>query len=179
MLRQALGTNDHPADRVGWSLSHTQGLVCVGVAEADDVAVGVDVEPLAAADRLREMSELFVSERESRWLAEQPQTADQRLVELWTLKEATLKAGGVGIADAGGFAALRALECTYEGMDGPWSSVRVRDAAKHAEARAWVCHVGAFAVSVAAIGGSDATPRLEHVSFQRRPGHVAPPSSDR
>lgn len=78
------------------SLSHTEGLVAVAVADAP---VGVDVEPLARAPEVLETVRLAFAPAELAALSALP-TAEQgrRAVELWTVKEAYLKALGTGIS---------------------------------------------------------------------------------
>ena len=85
------------------SVSHSGDLlVCV---LADSGAVGVDVET-GVPRELATVAERYFTQEEARWLAADPQA---RFRMLWVLKEAYLKALGVGLA--GG---LSALECRIE-----------------------------------------------------------------
>lgn len=86
------------------SVSHSgELLVC---ALADSGAVGVDVETRVPRQSLATIAERFFAPAEARWLAAEP---DARFRMLWVLKEAHLKARGVGLA--GG---LSSLECRVE-----------------------------------------------------------------
>jgi 4'-phosphopantetheinyl transferase len=86
-----------PFDRTGlhFNLAHTEGVVAMAVCR--HACVGVDVEklgraPLAVADR-------YFSAAETAQLRALPVDAQpRRFVQLWTLKEAYLKAIGTGLA---------------------------------------------------------------------------------
>lgn len=78
------------------SLSHTDGLVVCAVASAP---VGVDAEPLARAPEILEtVLRAFAPPEVAALLALAPAERERRAVELWTVKEAYLKALGTGIA---------------------------------------------------------------------------------
>jgi 4'-phosphopantetheinyl transferase len=80
-----------------FSLSHTDGLLaCLA---AFDRQVGVDVEPLRPVPSLMEIAEAQFAACETealRNLASEQQ--NQAFLELWTLKEAYLKARGLGLS---------------------------------------------------------------------------------
>jgi 4'-phosphopantetheinyl transferase len=86
-----------PYDRTGlhFNLAHTEGLVAMAVSR--HALVGVDVEkpgraPLAVVER-------YFSAAEARQLRALPPDAQpRRFVQIWTLKEAYLKAVGTGLA---------------------------------------------------------------------------------
>lgn len=80
-----------------FNLSHTRGMaVCAVVREVD---IGVDVESAARRVRHREVAERFFGEDEVKALeALAPEERAGRFLELWTLKEAYLKARGSGIS---------------------------------------------------------------------------------
>lgn len=82
----------------GWlrfNLSHTEGLVAVALARGRDV--GVDVEPLGAVAFDQELPRGSLSPSELAALARQPRADRERtFLQLWTLKEAYLKAIGRG-----------------------------------------------------------------------------------
>jgi len=82
---------------VSFNISHTHGLVACAVAR--DVDVGVDVEAIdRAADGL-EIAERFFARAELAELEGCAASARaERFTELWTLKEAYLKAVGSGLA---------------------------------------------------------------------------------
>ncbi|MDX2021249.1 MAG: 4'-phosphopantetheinyl transferase superfamily protein [Deltaproteobacteria bacterium] len=80
-----------------FSLSHTKGLVACAVAY--DRQVGVDVEWQARATDGLGIAEQFFSRAEVAWLRAQPAPQQPHsFLQLWTLKEAYLKARGVGLA---------------------------------------------------------------------------------
>ena len=84
------------------SVSHSGDIVVCAIAE---LPVGIDVEVAAPRD-IEAVAERFFTQAENRWLV----GADpQRFRMLWVLKEAYLKASGVGIG--GG---LDSLECRIE-----------------------------------------------------------------
>ncbi|MDR0416477.1 MAG: 4'-phosphopantetheinyl transferase superfamily protein [Propionibacteriaceae bacterium] len=78
----------------GWdaSISHDEDAILVGVSAA---LIGVDVQSLASAARIRRLAAAFTAAEQS-WLHAVP--GDRRAVELWTAKEALLKALGSGFA---------------------------------------------------------------------------------
>ena len=78
------------------NLSHTRGLVACVVGRGVDV--GIDVEPINAARPHRDIAGRFFSDVERRYLDTcTPQEFPCRFVELWTLKEAYIKALGTGL----------------------------------------------------------------------------------
>jgi phosphopantetheinyl transferase len=96
------------------SVSHSGEVVVCAVADA---AVGVDVETVHPRET-RDIAERFFTPAEARWIAEDPET---RFRMLWVLKEAYLKAVGVGIP--GG---LDSLECR---IDPPLIAARAAEGA--------------------------------------------------
>jgi 4'-phosphopantetheinyl transferase len=87
------------APRFTFSLSHTRGLVACAISEG--VECGVDVESFARGGRPLRVARRVLSEREFADLEAQPAEAKLgRLLEYWTLKEAYLKARGVGMSVA-------------------------------------------------------------------------------
>lgn len=79
-----------------FNLSHTNGLLALAVMQKDPV--GVDVEYLSRQADIVKLAERYFSRDETRALHELP--VDQwnnRFFELWTLKEAYLKACGTGL----------------------------------------------------------------------------------
>jgi 4'-phosphopantetheinyl transferase len=85
------------AERLRFNLSHTSGMVaCAVIRELD---IGVDVESAVRRVRHRELAERFFGEDEVRALRTlAPDRQVGRFLELWTLKEAYLKARGRGIS---------------------------------------------------------------------------------
>lgn len=81
---------------LSFNLSHTEGLVVLAVAHA---AVGVDVEWLDRPGRTVELADRYFARAELEALrALPPERQRDRFFELWTLKEAYIKARGLGLA---------------------------------------------------------------------------------
>ena len=100
-------TNDHgkpflesidPQVReLSFSLSHTRG--CVACAIASKAPLGVDVERIDQSQCVQEIADRYFSEKEAGWLRQcSDELRNIRFTELWTLKEAFLKAVGVGLS---------------------------------------------------------------------------------
>ncbi|UXY16201.1 4'-phosphopantetheinyl transferase superfamily protein [Chitiniphilus purpureus] len=80
-----------------FNLSHTQGLIVLGVARHG--ALGVDVEHLHARQVSPGLGERFFSPAEAAALAAVPPAQRQaRFFEYWTFKEAYIKARGMGLS---------------------------------------------------------------------------------
>jgi 4'-phosphopantetheinyl transferase len=79
-----------------FNLSHTRGIVACVIAR--DAAVGVDVERVDSAAAARDVASQYFAPSEVR-LLERCASTDYatRFVELWTLKEAYIKAVGAGL----------------------------------------------------------------------------------
>lgn len=83
------------ATSLAFSLSHTEGLVGVAVANA---AVGFDLENMQTRHSTRELHEAVLTEAERRALHALPDLGQaERFFRLWTLKEAYMKARGLGL----------------------------------------------------------------------------------
>ena len=106
----------HPASplrgesgEVWWSASSSAGLAAVAVS---DRRVGVDLERRRDRPRWERIAHRFYTEGERRAVGR----SAERFLELWTLKEAYLKAIGLGLP--GG---LRSLDCSgLAGSAGGW-----------------------------------------------------------
>jgi 4'-phosphopantetheinyl transferase len=88
-----------PSEGVGlrFNLSHTRGSVVCAVIR--DLDIGVDVESTARLVRHQDLAERFFSGAEIDALrAAAPEKRARRFLEIWTLKEAYLKAVGRGIS---------------------------------------------------------------------------------
>lgn len=85
---------------VWWSASSSAGLAAVAIS---DLRVGLDLEKHGDRPRWEGIANRFYSEDERRAVAGSP----TRFLEFWTLKEAYLKALGLGLP--GG---LRSIDCT-------------------------------------------------------------------
>ena len=80
-----------------FNLSHTEGLVACAVLR--DLDVGVDVEAGARLGDPLRLAERFFAAAETAWLrALPPEERRARFLDLWSLKEAVLKALGIGLA---------------------------------------------------------------------------------
>jgi 4'-phosphopantetheinyl transferase len=82
---------------LSFNLSHTHG--CVACAVAPGVDVGIDVEQTDRRVAAAEVAARFFSSQENADLAQlAPGERTERFFELWTLKEAYLKAIGTGLS---------------------------------------------------------------------------------
>jgi 4'-phosphopantetheinyl transferase len=127
-----------PVDRFAFNITHTDGLVAVGVTR--DRALGIDAEcmrrdaPVAIAER-------YFSAAESRALRRLPAAAQAlRFWELWTLKESYIKARGLGLSiplDRFGFdldgpgAVALSFAPGFDDVAGRWRFVQLRPSADH------------------------------------------------
>jgi 4'-phosphopantetheinyl transferase len=86
-----------PFDRAGlhFNIAHTDGLVTIAVCRHE--RIGVDVERLGRAP-MAVVERYFSAAEAAQLRALPPQVQPRRFVELWTLKEAYLKAVGKGLA---------------------------------------------------------------------------------
>jgi 4'-phosphopantetheinyl transferase len=79
-----------------FSLSHTAG--CVACVVSGHEAVGIDLETVAPRDSLLETAQDFFAPEEIAVLESLPtRDATERFFDYWTLKEAYLKARGIGL----------------------------------------------------------------------------------
>jgi 4'-phosphopantetheinyl transferase len=103
--RLRMGANGKPecADGPPFSVSHSGKLVVCALAPRG--RIGVDVELPRRPRDVRSIAARYFSAEESRWVGAEP----RRFFMLWVLKEAYLKALGVGLS--GG---LDALRCSIE-----------------------------------------------------------------
>jgi 4'-phosphopantetheinyl transferase len=85
------------APRLRFNLSHTDGLIiCAIVSEQD---LGVDVEDVRRRTQFREIAHRFFSAAEVEALLSLPPAQQRmRFFQLWTLKEAYIKAQGIGLS---------------------------------------------------------------------------------
>jgi 4'-phosphopantetheinyl transferase len=140
---------------VRFSLSHTRGCIACLVARQGDV--GVDVEDLDSGHDALELANRYFSPREVQDLQASPASLHSRhFLRLWTLKEAYMKARGLGLS-------LPLDGCSFhvsvDGHIGVSFEPRVND-----DARAWQFqlvhptprHVAAVAVHRAADGAERA-----------------------
>jgi 4'-phosphopantetheinyl transferase len=85
------------AQTLSFSLSRTRG--CVVCAISSNAQLGVDVERIEQSQHASEAADQYFSETESAWLrSSSDEVRSIHFTELWTLKEAYLKAIGVGLS---------------------------------------------------------------------------------
>jgi phosphopantetheinyl transferase len=90
-----IDSNNREHKELSFSLSHTNGFVACAVAR--NLPVGIDVEWIDQSLPSQEIADRYFSDKEARQLRDCSKTQRAvRFVELWTLKEAFLKAVGVG-----------------------------------------------------------------------------------
>jgi 4'-phosphopantetheinyl transferase len=81
---------------LSFNLSHTQGLLALAVSSAPDV--GVDVESAQRNVAMLALAERYFHVAELQWLrSAEPAQLRARFFQLWTLKEAYVKARGLGL----------------------------------------------------------------------------------
>lgn len=87
----------HHLKDLSFSLSHTKGSVACAITSHSPV--GVDIERTDRQVNVTEMAELWFSESERAWLRDvSDELSRLRFTQLWTLKEAYLKATGIGLS---------------------------------------------------------------------------------
>lgn len=90
--------DDSPMQELSFNLSHSGHWLAIGVTV--DNLIGVDLQRRHHQKPLTELAERFFSETEAQNLAELPESRQsEHFFRLWTLKEAYLKARGLGIAN--------------------------------------------------------------------------------
>jgi 4'-phosphopantetheinyl transferase len=97
--RFGVGANGKPflSDAgLSFNLSHTRGLVACGIARA--MPVGIDVERTDRQIQTATLAERFFSAPEAASLGRGSTNAGDRFFDLWTLKEAFIKAIGTGLS---------------------------------------------------------------------------------
>jgi len=95
--KPSIDSNEPRLRALSFNLSYTRG--CVACAVALNGPLGVDVERIYQSQRLQEIADQYFSEQEAVWLRQcSNELRNVRIIELWTLKEAYLKAIGVGLS---------------------------------------------------------------------------------
>ncbi|MDT8427290.1 MAG: 4'-phosphopantetheinyl transferase superfamily protein [Pseudomonadales bacterium] len=90
-------SNPEVAGRLFFSISHTAGLIAMAVSRLEEI--GLDVENRQLPRRTVAVAERFFAAQEVKDLHQLPVAAqDSRFFDLWTLKEAYIKARGLGLA---------------------------------------------------------------------------------
>lgn len=120
------------ATALHFSLSHTSG--CVACAVSTQRAIGVDVE---RADRVIEMRSVgrVLTPFEQAWVTSEPDCARERLLRLWTLKEAFGKSVGLGLQ-----AALSSVGFVQDAAGGESLHLQAVGGASLGSARQWRIH---------------------------------------
>ena len=146
-----------------FNLSHCDGRVACAVSE--NVELGVDVEPLSRHAPL-ELAPRYFAPDEAGWLGSLP-PPDRPLgfFRLWTLKEAYIKATGLGMAQE--------LHDFSFGFD----PLRVRFSPSLGHAEAWRFEqrliAGSHVLALAWAGARDASVKIEEVAWGRWPNGSA------
>jgi len=98
---------------IHFNLSHGEGISIIGIS---DQQIGVDVEPIDRKADHEALTERFFSDAEKSWIEAQ-QHKERAFFEIWTRKEAVLKASGLGISTN-----LSALNTTHQPIElkGGW-----------------------------------------------------------
>lgn len=127
------------APRLGFSLSHTPGLVACVV--SDELDCGVDVEGLGRVADPRGLARRYFSSVENAVLdLVRDDEVDARFVELWTLKEAYVKARGLGLelpldrfacARGGGGDISATFDAPIEDRPEEWQFAQIRPTSQH------------------------------------------------
>ena len=78
-----------------YNLSHTSGMVAVAFAWGHEV--GVDVEAINPQTRCDDLASRFFSREEASLIGDRTESSMMRFFATWTVKEAVLKAAGVGL----------------------------------------------------------------------------------
>lgn len=88
---------DHRLDRLAFNISHTRGAVACAMTLDHDI--GVDIEDLGRPGRLLEIAHAYFAPDELIVLRSAPPAEQRRVfLQLWTLKEAYIKAHGDGLS---------------------------------------------------------------------------------
>lgn len=95
--RPEVANEDAEARRIAFNLSHTSGLIVLGVTR--DRAIGVDVENVREQRAAVEIADRFFAPSEVASLRALPtEEQERRFFEYWTLKESYIKARGMGLS---------------------------------------------------------------------------------
>jgi 4'-phosphopantetheinyl transferase len=89
--------NEQASIPLSFSLSHTRG--CVACAVTRGGSIGIDIEKIGKSQYFQEVADRYFSDDEAAWLRVSPDDLRGiRFIEVWTLKEAFLKALGAGLS---------------------------------------------------------------------------------
>jgi 4'-phosphopantetheinyl transferase len=120
--------NEHPSVAgITFNVSHTQGLIIVGVTRRD--ALGIDTEHLWSRTASAAVADRFFAAGEAAALRELPEAQRrERFFDYWTLKESYIKARGRGLALG---LATFGFELAEPKRIGAWFAPELEDAAQH------------------------------------------------
>lgn len=92
------GASGAEPSRLFFNLSHTRGLVALVTGTSDNI--GVDVEAIARGAPDHDVARRFFTEAEANWIEAGADKGErtERFFALWTLKEAYIKARGMGLS---------------------------------------------------------------------------------
>jgi 4'-phosphopantetheinyl transferase len=146
---------DVAADALQFNLSHTEGRVVLALAAAP--LLGVDIEWCGRSGESWELADTFFSPEEARTLRALPQAQRRRrFFELWTLKEAYIKARGMGLS-----LPLADFTMRYAGGTGLSIAFAPGQGDDPARWRLWCLDLGPdHALALALAGGGVWRPRL-------------------
>ncbi|WP_161539887.1 4'-phosphopantetheinyl transferase superfamily protein [Glaciimonas sp. PCH181] len=89
--------NPDVASKIAFNISHTKNLIVLGITFGD--TLGVDVENVGLRDAPLDLASQFFSPNEvAALVALPPESQSQRFFQYWTLKEAYVKARGMGLS---------------------------------------------------------------------------------
>lgn len=95
--KPSIESEDSDLAAISFSISHTKGGVACGVTFGEPL--GVDLELTDRPRSVNEIADRYFSQEEAAWLRRcSDGVRGDRFTELWTLKEAFLKATGVGLS---------------------------------------------------------------------------------
>lgn len=95
--KPAVSNAGERSQSISFNISHTQGLIVLGVAQHNQI--GVDIENYSDHEPLFDLADQFFGEKEIADLSNLPsRKRSRRFFELWTLKESYIKARGMGLS---------------------------------------------------------------------------------
>jgi 4'-phosphopantetheinyl transferase len=125
--RPQIQNTEASADGITFNISHTQGLILLGVTRRR--ALGIDTEHLWSRTASEAVADRFFAPNEADALREMPEALRrERFFAYWTLKESYIKARGRGLAM--GLASF-GFELGEPKRIGAWFRPELEDAAQH------------------------------------------------
>jgi 4'-phosphopantetheinyl transferase len=95
--KPSIVNDDHIAKKISFNVSHTQGLIVLAVTR--DNALGIDTENIGTRQAPLDVADRFLSPEELADLkALSPESQHERFFQYWTIKEAYIKARGMGLS---------------------------------------------------------------------------------